>query len=89
MPSTVEQYFDKVEVFDGSSFTDRTLEEQSPAGTAFAMISLGFCEMATAFTLIFVVFFNGEDGIQTDRMVGPEPFGVSFGPQIEVYYLIL
>ena len=45
--------------------------------------------MATAFTLIFVVFFNGEDGIQTDRMVGPEPFGVSFGPQIEVYYLIL
>ena len=40
--------------------------------------------MATAFTLIFVVFFNGEDGIQTDRMVGPEPFGVSFGPQIGV-----
>ena len=59
------------------------------AGTAFAMISLGFCEMATAFTLIFVVFFNGEDGIQTDRVVGPEPIGVSFGPQIEVYYLIL
>ncbi len=59
------------------------------AGTAFAMISLGFCEMATAFTLIFVVFFNGEDGIQTDRVVGPEPMGISFGPQIEVYYLIL
>ena len=59
------------------------------AGTAFAMISLGFCEMVTAMTLIFVVFFNGEDGIQTDRMVGPEPFGISFGPQIEVYYLIL
>ena len=59
------------------------------AGTSFAMISLGFCEMVTAMTLIFVIFFNGEDGIQTDRMVGPEPFGVSFGPQIEVYYLIL
>ena len=59
------------------------------AGTAFAMISLGFCEMATAFTLIFVVFFNGEDGIQTDRVVGPEPIGISFGPQVEVYYLIL
>jgi len=59
------------------------------AGTAFAMISLGFCEMVTAMTLIFVIFFNGEDGIQTDRMVGPEPFGISFGPQIEVYYLIL
>jgi|TARA_B110000444_G_scaffold235253_1_gene246138 branched-chain amino acid transport system permease protein len=59
------------------------------AGTAFAMISLGFCEMVTAMTLIFVIFFNGEDGIQTDRMVGPEPFGVTFGPQIEIYYLIL
>jgi len=59
------------------------------AGTAFAMISLGFCEMVTAMTLIFVIFFNGEDGIQTDRMVGPEPFGITFGPQIEVYYLIL
>ena len=59
------------------------------AGTAFAMISLGFCEMATALTLIFVIFFNGEDGIQTDRVVGPEPMGISFGPQIEVYYLIL
>jgi branched-chain amino acid transport system permease protein len=53
------------------------------------MISLGFCEMVTAMTLIFVIFFNGEDGIQTDRMVGPEPFGISFGPQQEVYYLIL
>jgi branched-chain amino acid transport system permease protein len=28
------------------------------AGTAFAMISLGFCEMVTAMTLIFVIFFN-------------------------------
>ena len=52
------------------------------------MISLGFCEMATALTLIFVIFFNGEDGIQTDRVVGPEPIGISFSPQIEVYYLI-
>ena len=59
------------------------------AGTAFAMISLGFGEMVTAMTLIFVLFFNGEDGIQTDRMVGPEPFGITFGPQIEIYYLIL
>ena len=58
------------------------------AGTTFAMISLGFGEMITSLTLSLVTFFNGEDGIQTDRMVGPEPFGVSFGPNIEVYYLI-
>ena len=58
------------------------------AGTVFAMISLGFAEMATALTLILVVFFNGEEGIQTDRMVGPEPLGITFGPDIHVYYLI-
>ena len=58
------------------------------AGTTFAMISLGFGEMVTAMTLIFVAFFNGEDGIQADRWVGPEPFGITYGPQIQVYYLI-
>ncbi len=58
------------------------------AGTTFAMISLGFGEMVTAMTLIFVTFFNGEDGIQADRWVGPEPFGINYGSQIQVYYLI-
>lgn len=58
------------------------------AGTTFAMISLGFGEMVTALTLILVAVFNGEDGIQTDRMIGPETMGISYGPNIEVYYLI-
>ncbi len=58
------------------------------AGTVFAMISLGFAEMVTALTLILVVFFNGEEGVQTDRWVGPEPLGITFGPDIQVYYLI-
>jgi branched-chain amino acid transport system permease protein len=58
------------------------------AGTTFAMISLGFGEMVTALTLILVAFFNGEEGIQTDRWVGPEPLGITFGPDIQVYYLI-
>ncbi len=58
-------------------------------GTAFAMISLGFCELITALTLIFVAFFNGEDGIQADRVTGQDMFGISYGPQNEVYYLIL
>ena len=58
-------------------------------GTAFAMISLGFCELITALTLIFVVFFNGEDGIQADRVTGNDLFGLTYGPQSEVYYLIL
>ncbi len=59
------------------------------AGTVFAMISLGFGEMVTALTLIFVAFFNGEEGIQADRWLGPEPLGITFGPQIQVYYLIV
>ena len=59
------------------------------AGTAFAMISLGFGEMITALTLIFVVFFNGEDGIQADRILEIQPLNISFGPRIEVFYLIL
>ena len=58
-------------------------------GTAFAMISLGFCELVTTLTLIFVVFFNGEDGIQADRVTGNEFLGFTYGPQSEVYYLIL
>ena len=58
-------------------------------GTAFAMISLGFCELVTALTLIFVVFFNGEDGIQADRVTGNEFLGFTYGPQSEVYFLIL
>jgi len=58
------------------------------AGTTFAMISLGFGEMVTALTLVLVAVFNGEDGIQTDRVIGEELFGVTYGPNIEVYYLI-
>ncbi len=58
------------------------------AGTTFAMISLGFGEMITALTLVLVAIFNGEDGIQTDRVIGEELFGITYGPTIEVYYLI-
>ena len=38
MPPSATQYFDVVEVYDGSSFTDRTLEAQSPGGTAFSVL---------------------------------------------------
>jgi len=58
------------------------------AGTTFAMISLGFGEMVTALTLILIAFFNGEEGIQGDRMIGPEPFGIDYGSDIQVFYLI-
>ncbi|MEQ9642311.1 MAG: branched-chain amino acid ABC transporter permease [Alphaproteobacteria bacterium] len=58
------------------------------AGTTFAMISLGFGELFTAMTLVLLTFFNGEDGVQGNRVYEPRPLGISFGPEIEVYYLI-
>lgn len=58
------------------------------AGTPFAMITLGIGEMVHAAALMFPGFFGGEGGISTDRVVGEPWFGISFGPAIQVYYLI-
>jgi branched-chain amino acid transport system permease protein len=58
------------------------------AGTPFAMISLGIAEMVAASALMFTTFFGGEGGIATNRAVGKAFLGVSYGPQIQVYYLI-
>ena len=58
------------------------------AGTPFAMISLGIAEMVAACALMFPGFFGGEGGIATNRVVGEPWLGVSYGPQIQVYYLI-
>jgi branched-chain amino acid transport system permease protein len=58
------------------------------AGTAFAMISLGIGELVAACSLILRGFFGGEGGISTSRTSTLRLFGISFGPQIQVYYLI-
>lgn len=58
------------------------------AGTVFAMISLGVGELVAACSLILRGFFGGEGGISTSRTATLQLFGVSFGPQIQVYYLI-
>jgi len=58
------------------------------AGTPFAMISLGIAEMVAASALMFTAFFGGEGGIATNRTSGGPMLGVSYGPQIQVYYLI-
>ncbi len=58
------------------------------SGTTFAMITLGIGELVAASSLMLPEFFGGEAGITTNRVIG-EPFmGISFGPQIQVYYLI-
>ena len=58
------------------------------AGTAFAMISLGLGELVASSSLILRGFFGGEEGITTNRTKLLRVFGLNFGPQIEVYYLI-
>ncbi|MEK6246111.1 MAG: branched-chain amino acid ABC transporter permease [Pseudomonadota bacterium] len=58
------------------------------AGTTFALISLGIGEMVFACVLMFPGFFGGEAGISTNRVVGKPFLGLSFGPAIQVYYLV-
>ena len=58
------------------------------AGTTFSMISLGIGELVAACSLMFPVFFGGEAGISGNRAVGQPVMGITFGPQIQVYYLI-
>jgi len=58
------------------------------SGIPFAMISLGFMELVSALAIIFPGPFYGRAAGHTDRRYGVEPLGITFGPQIEVYYLI-
>ncbi|MCM2250811.1 MAG: branched-chain amino acid ABC transporter permease [Ramlibacter sp.] len=58
------------------------------AATPFAMITLGIGELVWAMSLMFPEFFGGEGGISGNRVTGPPRFGITFGPQIELYYLI-
>lgn len=58
------------------------------AGTTFAMISLGVGEMVAACSLMFPAFFGGEAGISGNRSSGTHLFGITFGPQIQMYYLV-
>lgn len=58
------------------------------SGIPFAMISLGFLELVSALAIMFPGPFYGRAAGHTDRIYGVEPLGITFGPQIEVYYLI-
>jgi len=61
------------------------------AGTTFAMISLGIGEMVFAASLMFPGFFGGEAGVSGNRTAGGPFLGVeslTFGPDVQVYYLI-
>ncbi|MDD2846102.1 MAG: branched-chain amino acid ABC transporter permease [Rhodoferax sp.] len=58
------------------------------SGTTFAMITLGIGELVASMALMFPEFFGGEGGITTDRVYGSAFMGITFGPSIQVYYLI-
>jgi len=58
------------------------------AGTTFAMITLGIGELVWSMSLMIPEFFGGEGGISGNRVVGKPLWGISFGPQIQMYYLI-
>jgi branched-chain amino acid transport system permease protein len=58
------------------------------AGTTFAMITLGIGELVWSMSLMIPEFFGGEGGITGNRVVGQPFLGITFGPQIQVYYLI-
>jgi len=58
------------------------------AGTPFAMITLGVAELVFAMSLMFSEFFGGEAGISGNRVAGQAFWGITFGPQTQVYYLI-
>jgi branched-chain amino acid transport system permease protein len=58
------------------------------SGTPFAMITLGLGELVWSMSLMLPEFFGGEGGVTANRVVAPARLGITFGPQIEVYYLI-
>ncbi|HJV96418.1 MAG TPA: branched-chain amino acid ABC transporter permease, partial [Albitalea sp.] len=58
------------------------------SGTPFAMITLGVAELVSAMSLMFSDFFGGEAGVAGNRVSGQAFLGITFGPQIQVYYLI-
>lgn len=58
------------------------------SGTNFAMITLGIGELVWSMSLMLPEFFGGEGGVAGNRVLGKPVLGVSFGPQLQVYYLI-
>ena len=58
------------------------------AGTPFAMITLGIAELVFAMALMVPEFFGGEGGVSGNRVVGQPFLGITFGPPIQVYYLL-
>lgn len=58
------------------------------SGTTFAMITMGVGELIFAMSLMIPEFFGGEGGVSGNRVTGKAFLGITYGPPIQVYYLI-
>ncbi|MEY2874619.1 MAG: hypothetical protein RLZZ373_1990 [Pseudomonadota bacterium] len=58
------------------------------AGTTFAMITMGVGELVWSMSLMVPEFFGGEGGVSSNRVIGQPVMGITFGPQVQLYYLI-
>ncbi len=58
------------------------------SGTTFAMITLGLGELVFAMSLMIPEFFGGEGGVSGNRVTGRPFLGITYGPPVQVYYLI-
>jgi branched-chain amino acid transport system permease protein len=58
------------------------------SGTTFAMITLGLAELVFAMSLMIPEFFGGEGGVSGNRVTGEAVMGITYGPPVQVYYLI-
>ena len=52
------------------------------------MITMGIAELVFAMSLMFSEFFGGEAGVSGNRVAGDSFWGITYGPQIQIYYLI-
>jgi len=52
------------------------------------MITQGLGELVASMSMMLPEFFGGEAGVSSNRVVPPATLGITFGPQIQVYYLI-
>lgn len=58
------------------------------AGTIFALITLGVVELVYAASFMLHGIFGGDEGVSANRTGGPRLLGLTFGPQIQIYYVI-
>ncbi|MEO5795244.1 MAG: branched-chain amino acid ABC transporter permease [Rhodoferax sp.] len=58
------------------------------SATTFAMVTLGLGELVAALAWLLPEVFGGEAGVSGNRVMGASPWGITFGPQLQVYYLV-